>query len=295
MHDHKYGDACPKLAESLRLDPGIGTMLWLADCFEKSGRIASAWAEFREAAESAALAHDDREKVARDRAVKLQPRLPQLTIVVASEAQVEGLVVKRDGSAVDKPLWGTDIPVDPGTHVVDVSAPGKKPWQRTLSVEEAHAISVKVPVLDDAPPSALTGDGQGGTSASGAGPQGGEVPPPPAGTGTMQRTLGIVIGGLGVVGVGLGAYFGFAAKSKLDDSNANGNCTPDNFCNPTGTQARNDAKTDASISTVAFIAGGVALAGGLALFFTAPHGQKPVSVSATAAPGGGGLVLRGAF
>src|SRR5258706_16461934 len=64
----KFAEACPKFQESLRLDKGIGTMLWLADCFDNNGQTASAWVQFKDAAAAAALAKDDREKVARDRA-----------------------------------------------------------------------------------------------------------------------------------------------------------------------------------------------------------------------------------
>src|SRR3954466_14533076 len=78
--EHKYAEACPKFSESLRLDSGVGTMLYLADCYEKVGQTASAWGQFREAAAIAKRQNDAREKIARERAARLEPKLSRLSI-----------------------------------------------------------------------------------------------------------------------------------------------------------------------------------------------------------------------
>jgi hypothetical protein len=72
----KFADACPKFEASQELDPGVGTMLNLADCYEKTGRTASAWAEFRETVSAAHNAGSrDREEIARGRANDLEQKL----------------------------------------------------------------------------------------------------------------------------------------------------------------------------------------------------------------------------
>src|SRR4051812_42817536 len=79
----KFAEACPKFQESNRLDPGLGTRFHLADCYEQSGRVASAWATFLEVASIARSSNQaEREKVATQRAEKLQARLPRLVINV---------------------------------------------------------------------------------------------------------------------------------------------------------------------------------------------------------------------
>ena len=66
-----YGEACPKLEESERLDPAMGTRFQLAQCYEAVGRTASAWAGFLELADLArAAGQEAREKTARQRAAE---------------------------------------------------------------------------------------------------------------------------------------------------------------------------------------------------------------------------------
>src|SRR5262249_2184730 len=110
----KYAEACPKLLESLRLDPGIGTTLYLAGGYEKNGQTASAWGRFREGADMARSAGQlDRERKARERAQKLEAQLVRLTVTVSpAAASLDGLEVTMDGGPIGKALWGTAVPVD---------------------------------------------------------------------------------------------------------------------------------------------------------------------------------------
>jgi hypothetical protein len=82
---------------------------------------------------------------------------------------------------------------------------------------------------------------------------------------TSTRVAGIVVGGAGLVGLGVGAGFGASAISSNNASKANGNCNAQSFCNATGKADRLDAIHAATASTIGFVAGGVALAGGVVL------------------------------
>src|SRR5665213_3883020 len=107
-------EACPKLEESLRLDRAIGTMLFLAECYQRSGKTASAWAQFREAQDQAVKEGDPRQKVAQEHADRLAPILSTIVIHVAKPTP--SMTVDRDGEEVGAPAWGTETPVDPGQH-----------------------------------------------------------------------------------------------------------------------------------------------------------------------------------
>jgi hypothetical protein len=286
MQENKYEAACPKFAESLRLDVGIGTMLWLADCYERSGKTASAWGQFLEAAETAVKTKDAREKVARERSKQLEPKLVKLQIVVADSSVVPGLEVRRDGSQLGKALWGTAAPVDPGPHAVVASAAGFKTWEGSIDASaEGKTVTVLIPKLvpDEAP--------KEGPKAVAAKEQ------PKGDRGATQRTLGLVAGGVGVVGVGLGVVFGLSAKSKLDDSNANGHCLPSSHCDAVGFQARSDSKDAATLSTIAFAVGALALGAGAVLYFTAPKGPQKAGLQIVPQIGAaaGGIDIVGRF
>src|SRR5580658_1649767 len=49
----KLVEACDKFAESQKLDPAVGTLLNLGDCYAKRGMTATAWATFMLAASTA--------------------------------------------------------------------------------------------------------------------------------------------------------------------------------------------------------------------------------------------------
>jgi serine/threonine-protein kinase len=281
-----YAEACPKFAESLRLDRGIGTMLWLADCYESNGQTASAWASFKEAAAAAALAHDGREKVARDRVTKLEPKLMTVAILVPPEAAVRGLEVRRDGVILGPAEWGIGVPVDPGIHAIGASAPQRKPWTTSVELPATPGlVSVTIPVLEPAPQ--VAPDAREPASAP-------QVVAPLTTTSmwSTQRIAGAVVAGAGVLSLGVGLYFGLAAKSTYDASNAAGHCVS-NQCDPSGMQDRSSAHSQATVSTVLVGVGLAAVAGGAVLYFTAPResGIAGVAVSPMVTRGGGGLVL----
>jgi hypothetical protein len=287
----KFAEACPKLAESQKLDPGVGTQFNLADCYEKTGQTASAWAGFLEAASAAkSMGQGDREKVARERAAALVPRLSKITITMGDSASVPELEIKRDGAVVGRALWGTAIPVDPGAHLVEATAPGKKPWLTTAKVEGDRAdVVISIPSLESAPPADHTSPSSSSTGAVGA-----EV----TSGGSGRRTVGLVLAGAGIVGLGLGTAFALKAKSNYDDSV--GKCDPvdKNLCGTAGFDLRSDARTAGNVATVAFGAGAAALVAGAILYFTAPSGSsdKPRAlVVPSAAPGWAGLAFLGKY
>jgi hypothetical protein len=101
-------------------------------------------------------------------------------------------------------------------------------------------------------------------------------------------------GGIGVVGVGLGAIFGAMSFSQW--SNATRECGSVATCG-SGSQAQNDkssASTSATLSDVGFVAGVVLIGGAAALWFTAPSGTQ-VQVTPAVNTQGAGLSMRGAF
>jgi hypothetical protein len=298
----QYADACAKFAESKRLVPGLGVTLYLADCYERIGRTASAWTEFRSAEGLARERNDKRADVARGRAQALEPKLDRLTIAVAPTVPQAGLQVLRDGAAVSPEEWGLAVPVDPGDHVVVVSSPGHA--QRTIPAHvgpEAPTATVRIDRVEDSaptptptpPPAPAPAVEPAPAPESALAPE--SAPAPPSDPGSTRRWIGVGVAVAGVAGVALGTVFGLGAKSKLDQSNQDNHCDKADTCDATGLALRHDASTAATLSTVMFVVGGVALAGGAVLYFTAPRPATTVGLAFAPAPGGGAALLRGSF
>jgi hypothetical protein len=277
MEQGKYAEACPKLESSQRLDPGAGTLLNLAACYEKNGQTASAWVTYTDAATASRDRHPDWATRAEARAKALYPTLSHLTIDVPSPPS--GLAIVRDGKPIESGSYGTPMPVDPGHHVIDATAPSKKPFHQEVDVG-AKGAEAKVTVkLEDAPAPA-------GSEHVALTPV---TPPPPEDTsrGSGMRVAGLTTLGVGVAGLVVGGIFGGLAIGKKND--AAPNCTSDfSRCNTTGKAAVDDAMTFGTVSTIGFIAGGVLAAAGLTIFLLAPK-AKEAHVTATFSPFGATL------
>jgi hypothetical protein len=149
MAQGRAAEACPKLEESQRLDPGSGTLVNLAKCYEETHRLASAWSTYLDAAAAAKTAgNSERESGARALAAALAPRVSKLIVSVAPEANVPDLQVLRDQILVGAPQWGIAIPVDEGDHAIVAKAPGFHEWETTARVTgEGATVTVVVPLL----------------------------------------------------------------------------------------------------------------------------------------------------
>jgi hypothetical protein len=146
-------EACPKFAESQRLDPATGTLLNLAACHERQGKLATAWLEYSDVIVGARRdGRQDRVDYATERAAALEPKLSRLTLVLAPEADDPSLVLELDGAGLGRAAIGVPTPVDPGKHVVRASAPGKKAWEQEVTIgAEADQQTLTIPKLEDAP------------------------------------------------------------------------------------------------------------------------------------------------
>ena len=296
----KFAEACPKLEDSQKMDPGMGTLFYLSDCYEKIGRTMSAWVGFRDVAAQARLAgQPDREKFARARIATLEPQLMRLKVVLRPGVEPSAPSVTRDGAALSPSVFGTPIPLDPGAHVLSATAAGKEAWESKIVLKDpGQTVTVEIPALLDKKPGAAEPSPPLGDKAP-AGPQSALVSandaaltPDTAPKRGWQRPLGITLTAVGAVGLGVGTAIGLMAKSTFDDSAPS--CDATNHCDPTGIDLRASAVSKGNAATGIFIAGAALAVGGVVLWITAPS-SKPASPSAAFSFGPGSAAIQGSF
>lgn len=303
MKQNNFAEACPKLEESDRIDPAVGTLLYLGECYERVGKTASAWATFREAASLATNSNQgDRARVATARAQELEPKLSRLSVELAPDvAKIPGVVVKRGTQRLEPSLYGTSLPVDPGEYRVEVTAPGYEPWNTPIKVESGGAsASVRVPALVKASEPAGSAAPLPATpsepSQSGVQPAQVELSPTPSSHGmSTQQTVGIVTGAVGIVGLGVGSFFGIRALKKSSD--ADSHCPKAGLCNDQeGLTLTEEGQDHASIANIGFAVGGGLLALGAVLYLTgAPSDADRVALVPVLVPGSAGANVVGRF
>ncbi len=274
MKNKDYATACPKFAESQRLDPAPGTLLNLAQCEEKLGKTASAVADYKLAAESFAPS-DPRLAYARTRVAALSATVPRLTVKLKAGAP-EGTKVVRSGVELETTGLGTAQMVDPGEHEIVVSAPGRKKNKTTIVMKAGEWRAVTVAASEEAAEDTDEPSEKGKSSGSAEG------------SGSRMRTLGYVAGGVGVVGLLAGTYFAMSAKDQDEKAlrtydDASGTCM-DQACVDWTDKSRSSSKK----AVAGFVGGGVLLVTGIVLVLKAPSSTKAPSKVAIGLGGPGG-------
>jgi hypothetical protein len=257
-----FAAACPKFEASLAKFDGLGTRGKLAECYEKVGRVASAWAMWREVGVLAKKVNDEkRMQIADARAKALAGKLPYLVLQVPEANRVDGLEVTRAGTRVDSGELGARVAVDPGVVQIQATAPGRKPWSKDVTLAEAQVETVEIPLLEVDPEAAAPVE-QPSTSTGGSVTSDDLAKDP-----KTLRTVGMVAVGVGVASILVGGYFGLRASSKWNSAFDDGNCNSDtNVCNSEGQSQTDDARSAATLSNVFIGAGAAVAAGGVVMW-----------------------------
>jgi hypothetical protein len=274
MDQGDYTGACPLLEQSQALDPSSGTLLNLGDCYEHTGRLASAWRAFADA-ETLALAgaRRDRAEVARARKNALLPRVPQLKLILP-ERPIVALSVELDGRPLDIAALDAPVAVDAGDHEVRARAPGFDDIVLRVGAREPGSITeVKIPDLSRHGPTSAAPDQRASRFSLDA-----------------QDVAAISAGAVGVAGVVVGSVFGLKSQSK--HAHSDDYCTGHTCQDPRGVELMNEARTAGNLSTTGFVIGGLGLATGAVLWFARPFGPR---TNAAVAVAPGSIEVRGAW
>jgi hypothetical protein len=274
LRDSNLELACAKFGESLQLNPqAIGTLLNVALCDEKLGRIASAIRRFEEARQRAVeLRFPEHLKAAEEKLAALVPEVPHLTIRLAEPPAPQTKVVVDDHVVALSQL--ADLRVDPGDRTIIVSAPGRIAFQKKVTIARRQRLEVEVPALAKPVTSS-------------------------------RPTIGKLTLASGGAMLAAGAILGYVANRRYDAQFTSGACMtrPDlpPACDNEGADAVGRARTLGNVGTVI---GGVGIAAMLAggyLWFFAPKSpagaaaERKLTVVPRLAPDGGGIAVFGRF
>lgn len=249
--------ACPKLEAAVGLTKreSLGGLLLLAECQEKRGMTATAWALYREVASKAARAGQaDREAKAREGEGRVAPQLHRVTLRVApSQERLAGLVVRRGQDVVPPEALGIALPTDPGPIEVTAEAPGHAPLRITREIPAGAGETVLVLELAPAQASAAP------------------VAPAQSAPRSTERSEGasgwlyggLVTAGVGVACLGISTALILAAKGDYDEAVV---ACPSGRC-PTEAEkaAVDDARALGDVATITFVAGAVLGAAGVTM------------------------------
>ena len=221
----------------------------------------------------------------------VEANVPSVVLVAEEEGAgtVIEVAVSMDGLPLVAELDGKPIDTDAGLHTFVFRRDGATPLEVRM-VLRAGQKNAEVRARFPRKQPALTSVAEqnvGGTIAPTSSPDLGSTPT------SSLSTVGLATGGAGLLGLGVGAFFGLRASSLQSESSCHGNvCDPSKGGNP---ETLKDAQAAGNLSTIFFVAGGALAACGLTLFLIAPKSSAATSarISPVLAPSGAGFTLNG--
>ena len=270
--------ACPKFAESERLDPAPGTLLSLADCEERARSFVKAREHYLLAA-SGFPKKDPRRAFATGRAQTLEKRIAHVTLRLAPDAPAEASVRLGD-SVVPRSDLGASTAIDPGDVQVKVSAPGRKENAFTVTLAEGETKDVACELGVPEAPAASDASAPSGARS--------DIGSASAASSDPRRTVSFVLLGVGAASLIVGGVSGVLAATKA--STVNEHCDASSACDQEGVDAATSGRFLAPLSTVTLIAGAVLAGAGAYFYFASAQGRKAPPTALLQA-----LQLRGSF
>jgi hypothetical protein len=277
MKAEKWEAACVAFAESNEADPSPGTQINLGVCNEKQKKYATALTWFDAAARLAEeQGRQDRVKFARSEHARVAAKVHKVAVTTAQDV-ADGTISVNGTKSSAKLFVGRETPLDPGKYTIELSAKGKKPVSKEITIPETAGTSaLAFPALEDAPPEPAAPPG-----APGAGDGATGAAPLATSDGSGQRTVGIVVAGVGVLALLAAGGVQLLAQSEDEESDR---LEAQSKTRATQAQAeedlraaktRHDAAQNNQLIAIITGAGGIVLVGvGAFLYFTAPHGSK---------------------
>lgn len=278
MKAERWAAACDAFAGSNAADPSAGTEINLGVCNEKQKKYATALAMYDAAlrrSTDAANPRPDKAKIAKAEYDRVLPMVHKVKVHLAKP--VDGAVLTRNGEKLPGTWLGEEKNIDPGKYTFELSAKGKKPVSKEVSIPETPGTTaIDFPALEDAP---IDKTNPGGDQAGGGGNT------IIVNDGSSQRTVGIIVGSAGILA--LLAAGGLQILANNEDSKAKdfrAQADPFREDAKTNEQARQkveeldgaantrkDAAKNNQLIAIITGAGGVVLLGvGVVLFLTAP-------------------------
>lgn len=275
--------ACAKFAESLALLKRPNTMLQLAECQRKQGRLAEAF-EVATAAMAIIPPEDERLAIAKEIYDDVGARVPKLTVKFSSPPPRDA-VLRVDAREMVAADVREPLALDPGVHKLTLTVPGRaaSSVDVTLAERERREITLDLGLdLSAAPPPK---------------PLPVVEPPVESGSGSSLPIIGLVVGG-GLATLGLGTAIVTGAIIVGNDGTIQDECG-EQRCTQQGLDTIDSSETLIAVNYVGWgvAAAGVVLGTTLILVGMSSDDEPAASLSigARGFAGGGGLGANGRF